>query len=668
MQRLRMTSLAQIIGITGMVCLFQSCGGGFAPVGQDKLNGASEAEQTIVEGDETLFLKFQTVVNQHCTKCHGAENSPFGGIADFTQFKTQQDWIDSPRQLIMPSQPEESPMYYRLSFAKGKVANSNNNMPFAFQGQAPSMTEEEAQAVYNYIESVQVKSNPLASCDESYSPGEVNLRRLNASELRNSVKDLFGIDNSFETLPEATAGQFSNIGKFQTLDETFFKFYSEGAAAVAAQVAANQAGPISACNKNINCIQNLLNPIAELAYRKRLNAQDHSTYRRAIQAVLGNSTYNYTGQEAFAVGLESILLNPQFLYVIRQGSNSGERQYNDFELATRLSLTLFSSIPDRALWQKANVGDLTSKYQQVLDELMSSSRFVDRFVTQFSEGWLGISKVDGLTPQKSSYGLNTNEFRPIGEAMKQSVELYLRHVLEQELNVDSLANGSQRFLNDQLASHLGIDGNFNSNFRLVNLPNSSPYSRTGLLTTTPLVTSSLSDRESIVFRGVQVLGAFACEVPPPPPDDVVAEIEEMNFPAGTSQREMLESHSNNSRCASCHQTFDPYGFGLSHFDGLGRFRTQDEHGNPIDAKGTIGTVTFDNHQQLAEMIVSEKNFRKCISQTLMTFAIGKEFDPKSSKPDMCTVNRVVAEAPSGSMKEIFKKVLSDRYFKSWLDQ
>ncbi|MEO0336261.1 MAG: DUF1588 domain-containing protein, partial [Pseudomonadota bacterium] len=598
-----------------------------------------------MEGDVDLFANFKAVIQNHCTSCHGDSGSPFGGIVDFKKLKTQQDWLAARGNLIVPGEPSESSVFYRLTLAKGRVASTNNNMPFPLNGQPTTMTRQEADAIEAYIKSIQIKANPLAGCDQDYAPTSIEMRRLNAQEIRHSISDLFGI-TSFEILPENTAGQFSNIGRFQTLDESFFEFYSAGVSDVAQKVTQQRASQISNCNRNQNCIQSLLNPIAELAFRKELDNEDLQGLSAVLSKILNHSDYTFSGEEAYSAGLESILLNPQFLFVMRQGENEGERAYTEFELATRISLTLFASIPDRALWEKAKSGELKSNYDAVLDELLESSRFLDRFSTQFSEGWLGFSKLDGFSPEKSAYGVNKSEFEPVANAMKQSVRRTIEHTIAQGLGINSLVNGSQRFVNQDLANHWDIPGSFNSNFRLVNLPETSPYAGTGLLTTTPLVSTSLSDRESIVFRGVQVLGAFVCKVPPPPPEDVVAEIEDSNFPEGTSQRDMLVAHSNNNQCASCHQSFDPYGFGLNAFDGLGRFRLQDQHGNPIDSTGMINTDSFEDHKDLAEILVADNNFQVCMSQTLMTYAMGANIDTVNGQEQSCTVNRIVAEASS----------------------
>lgn len=659
-----------LMGCLVVLVFYQNCGPGFERAVTDQSSfGSLEEEASLVEGDPVLFSQFQKVMETHCTTCHGSPDSNFGGIADFVKLQSQADWIETPLGLIVPGKALESKIFYRLSFAAGRVSNQNTNMPVANGNVQPTMTQDDAKVIEDYINSIAQRDSILASCEPDYSPGEVEVRRLNASELSQTMSDLFQIPNSFVNLPEVVAGQFSNIGRFQTLDENFFSTFDEEAMRVSQLIATQYIDDYRQCGVNITCYKKALLPLAELMFRTRVTEQDVQLYTRAIENLINHSDFNFTNSEIFQSAVYAMLLSPKFLFLLREGNESGERRYNDFEIATRVSLTLFGATPNADFLDRAKKKDFSERYQQTIDVLLRSSDIDQRIARRFAEGWLGLSKIDSLSPQTSAYGINEVNFRPIGQSLKESVVLSIEHALKENQPVDSLVTGSSRFLDRRLASHYQIPGSFSDDFRLVSLPPNSPYGGSGLLTTSPVVSTSLSDRESIVFRGVEVMGAFTCKIPPPPPDNVDTEIAASDFAEGTSQRIILAEHSSNNSCAACHQSFDPYGFGLESFDGLGRYRTRDQFGNLIDSTGEIDGRRFSNHKEMAQLIVAQESFKNCMSQLFLTFSTGQPLDIKNQKSDLCTSSRIASSlrGDKDNLKSLLREVFLSRYFTHWID-
>lgn len=660
-----------------LVLTYQNCGPGFeaSSLSSEAGNDNGSGDNQVIVGDKSLFEQFSKVVENHCFACHGAPGSDFGGIVDFTGLTTQDSWLNHPLKLIKASDHLNSKMYYRLSFAKGKVSNQNNNMPFATPSTPVTMTEADADVIRDFINSIKTTVDEGAALKACYEKQQdlnaVEMRRLNQTEISNSMQDVFGLDGAYQNLPEALAGKFNNISRFQSLSELFFTRFVEETEAVVDRIADKFENQYSNCNSSVNCLANYTKPYAELLFRKRILNDEAEIYLRPIRALKDSNEASFTNKDLFKAGMMAILLSPRFLYVVREGNGSGRRRFSDFEIATRLSLTFYQSIPNRDLWNDASEGRITSSYQAVVDKLINSPLFKERFGTNFVNSWLDMDKLGAFDPSFGSYGVRTAEFNLVKESLEKSVQLSFQDAIDQEKSVNELVTGNTRFLDARLSNHFGINANLSGqqDFTKVDLPQNSPYAGTGFLTMAPAITTSMNDRESIVFRGVNILGAFTCQVTPPPPDDVEAEIKEENFPAGTSYREILSVHSNNARCASCHDKFDSYGFGLESFDGLGRYRNQDSFGNPIDASGAIEGSTFADHKGMANFIVKDNKFSSCMVQLGLTYATNQEIDINNNSDDLCTTLKIEDKSKDKnlSLKEILKQIVNSDYFLSWKD-
>jgi hypothetical protein len=70
---------------------------------------------------------------------------------------------------------------------------------------------------------------------------------------------------------------------------------------------------------------------------------------------------------------------------------------------------------------------------------------------------------------------------------------------------------------------------------------------------------------------------------------------------------------------------DPLGFALENFDGIGRWRTVNSDGTPIDASGVLpGGITFDGPVGLRRVLLnSGGEFVRNLTEKLLTYALGR---------------------------------------------
>jgi hypothetical protein len=209
------------------------------------------------------------------------------------------------------------------------------------------------------------------------------------------------------------------------------------------------------------------------------------------------------------------------------------------------------------------------------------------------------------------------------EAFQRETELFFESQLREDHSVVDLLRANYTFVNERLARHYGIPGVYGSHFRRVTFTDDR---RAGLLGQGSILTvTSYAHRTSPVKRGHWLLENLLGAPPPPPPANVPALKENNEGGRPTSVRARLEEHRKNPVCASCHAKIDPLGFALENFDAIGRWRTTDEAGDPIDASGMLADGTkFQGPAEFRTALLAHSDeFVSALTEKLLTYAIGR---------------------------------------------
>ena len=267
-------------------------------------------------------------------------------------------------------------------------------------------------------------------------------------------------------------------------------------------------------------------------------------------------------EQAVRAGVTAVLCSPQFLILNRQ------EQVDDYEIASRLSYFLWSSMPDQKLLELAAQGKL--KDPQILRsevQRMLKDPKIDRFVTHFTNLWLDLDEIEFTTPSNKLYP-EYDEL--LLHAMLGETRMFFRHLLDENLSVTNFLDADFTFLNERLASHYGIeDVKGHEKLRKVHLPEGSV--RGGLLShASVLKVTANGTTTSPILRGVWVQDKIIGRPPQAPPAGVPAV--EPDIRGATSIRDQLSKHRENEACARCHSKIDPPGFALEVFDPIGGFR------------------------------------------------------------------------------------------------
>jgi hypothetical protein len=386
------------------------------------------------------------------------------------------------------------------------------------------------------------------------------------------------------------------------------------------------------------CAQRILTNLATRAYRQPPTEED-------LEPLLEFYRAGREQRSSFDAGIEQalqrLLAGPKFVFRAERSPEGvapgAVHRVSDYELASRLSFFLWSSLPDPELLQAAEQGRLHQP--EVLDRqvrrLLADPKSA-ALVTNFGDQWLQVRNLRNIVPNSAEFPDFDDNLR---QAFQRETELFLESIIREDRNVLDLLTADYSFVNERLARHYGIPDVYGSRFRRVTL---SDEARKGLLGKgSVLMVTSHADRTSPVVRGKWILeNILNTPVPPPPPDvPPLKETEEDQTPK--TMRAQMAEHRANPVCASCHKMMDPIGFALENFDAVGAWRLR-ESGVPIDASGELVDGTkVDGIVTLRQALVRRPQlFAATVTQKLLTYALGRGLGYR----DMPTVRAIVRQS------------------------
>jgi hypothetical protein len=328
-------------------------------------------------------------------------------------------------------------------------------------------------------------------------------------------------------------------------------------------------------------------------------------------------------EQAVAGAVELALSSPSFLYLAEPKGG----KLDAWELASRLSYFLWSSMPDEALFRRAADGSLLSDPRALEAEVrrMLADPKAHALTRNFAAQWLHLSKLDAVSVDGKLYPHYTDYLRTL---FRRETEAFFEEILKRDLSVLSFIDSDFAMLNDRLAQHYGIEGVEGPEFRRVALPKDSR--RGGLLGQSCILTlTTCGTQTSPVMRGTWVLEALLGSPPPPPPKDVPALTPDTK--GATTIRERLAKHRSEPSCAGCHDRIDPLGLALENYNVVGLWRANypnprdSKPGLAIDARAALPTgETLDGPDGLRQLLMSRKDrFLKGLVEKMMTYALGR---------------------------------------------
>ncbi|MCA9035878.1 MAG: DUF1592 domain-containing protein [Planctomycetaceae bacterium] len=366
--------------------------------------------------------------------------------------------------------------------------------------------------------------------------------------------------------------------------------------------------------------------------------------------------------DAYRVALQSVLTSRNFIYLV-EGDPVPRQHVTDWELASRLSYFLWSSMPDDTLFAAAGNGSLKKDdgLKKEVDRMLTDGR-INRFINDFSRQWLQLHRVGMFPPDKVLYPTYDDWLEA---SMREEPVEYFREMLTKNLPIEAFLDSDWTMANARLCDFYGLPEPDKDGFHRVSL---RPDNHRGGLLTMGAVLGLTSDgtRHRPVHRGVWLSEAIFNRTPPSPPANVNP-IEPVP-PQGNkiTIRNRIEAHAQNTSCAACHRNIDPLGLAFDHYDAIGQWRTREYVPTGIgedplvDASGVLPDGrTFTDSMQFKQLLLEDRDeFARAFIEHLCTYALRRVL----TVDDREGVQAIVDEAKKHhyGIKDIVREVaLSD---------
>lgn len=406
--------------------------------------------------------------------------------------------------------------------------------------------------------------------------------------------------------------------------------------------------------------------LASRAWRRPLLDDEQQRLRVYYEQLRGHEQLDH--RQAMRALLTRILMAPEFLYraerpqlTASSGSAPGKAvALTDWELASRLSYFLWSSLPDEELRRVAAAGELSEPEQlsaQVRRMLRDAK--AKRLATEFFGQWFGFYQFDRYR------GIDPKRFPEFTESLKGAMHIeavsFFEHIIRNDCPTGEILFADFAFLNDELAAHYGIESAAASTDHV--LVANVGHHRGGLLGLGAVLTvTSAPQRTSAVKRGDWVLRRVLGTPVPPPPADAGSIAADDVLADGLSVRARLEAHRSDASCQNCHSRIDPLGFALENYDVLGRWREAYRDGQAIEVTGQLsdGSVITGTDGLRDYLRKHEQLFQR----TLCTKLVGYAFGRRESISDVQLIEQMIADIEeSDRFSALVERVVLSRQFR-----
>ncbi len=414
------------------------------------------------------------------------------------------------------------------------------------------------------------------------------------------------------------------------------------------------AAPLGDCSDDA-CAKSYLVDLARRAFRRELDDEERALVERIYDNERGHAEYPASVREATQTVAEVVLQAPQMLYVVEQGvelEDTTIRRLRGTEVATRLALLLWNSIPDQALLDAAAAGELDdeagirAQAERMLDDPRART-----MVREFFFHWLHLDGSDNqpsLEAAAKDDALYPEMDDSLRASMREEVGAFVeRIVFEDGGSIEALFTERYAWVDAELASVYGVEAPA-SGREWVELDGNE---RAGILTRAAFLSVYAGARtRSPIRRGVFVLENVLCRAlgePPPNANDVRVEGGEGEEGVRTL-REDVNARTSASDCAACHEVINPIGFTFAHYDAIGRFQTEEvhvvddvEHIFDRDASGavTIGSDadgTYANAAEMSRQLSESEQVRDCMATRFYEYAMRRH----AEEADLCSLEQL----------------------------
>jgi mono/diheme cytochrome c family protein len=596
-----------------------------SPAGQPQTATAVAAPAPSLSGERAAVpstVSFDDRVNplfaKYCAGCHGGARPKAGLVLKFSGEAEAREKAKSDFDL----------------WTRVHEELSTQNMPPEDAPRRP--TDDERALMVAWIES------NLLTVNGQPDPGPFMVHRLNNREYANTVRDLLYLPPAYDVTsdfpPDERGDGFDNNAGTLTISPLLVEHYI-----AAAEKATNDALGLDpkkaqqardatlATKSRLNEPSNgFREDFADRQAKIRLNLQllAPRAYRRPVTkgeidelmkfAALSFAHAGEAFDPATGLAARAAMMSPEFLFRIERDPHPDGTgkvfEITEYQLASRLSYFLWSTMPDEQLFKEAKAGTLRQNIDAEIARMLQDPKAIS-LTKDFLGQWL---EIRGLHE-------TTNADPKLLAAMLGETEHFFDYIVRNNRSIMDFLDADYTFVNESLAKLYGIPGITGDEFQKVQVDTAR---RGGIFTQASFLTLTSkplgnSRRTSPVVRGKWILeNIFNQTIPPPPPNVPSLNLDTNKELKGTV-RQIFEQHRADPTCAGCHARMDPYGFALENYDGYGAWREQDNKVN-VDASGQINGKKFTTPVEFRALLSERRDdYRRAVIKKMLSYALGR---------------------------------------------
>ncbi len=450
--------------------------------------------------------------------------------------------------------------------------------------------------------------------------GDQPLRRLGRIEYNNTAYDLLG---------DASRPADGFVSDLSAISEALAEQYMMAAETLAERAMQNLEKVVPCVpSGGAACARQFVQVFGKRAFRRPVPPDEEER----LVALFSKASQDNDPRTAFKIVVEAMLQSPRFLYRVEIGlpAKTGSKiaTLDSYEIASRLSYLLWSTMPDQELMAAADAGRL-GKADEVVAQarrLLADGRAREGIV-RFHREWL---EIDGALEEKDTK-VYPGWSPEVTQLLRRETDAFVDYVAWITAgSYGSLLQAPYTFLNAPLATFYGYGGQQGNDLTKVS---ADGRTRGGLLTHGSLLAAlAKPDQSDPVGRGRFVRTQLLCETLPDPPDNLQITVPLPDPNATTRQR--WARHSSDPVCSGCHRFLDPIGFGFENYDGVGRYR-ETENGKPIDSTGEVVPIgaqgmsaTFKGPIDLSAKLAQSQQGKSCYIERWFHTAFGRRPEPR----------------------------------------
>lgn len=461
------------------------------------------------------------------------------------------------------------------------------------------------------------------------------MRRLTPEQYRHAIEDTFGsaveVAGRFE--PESRRDGLNALGTaFVSVTPSGFEQYEALARNIVVQVTSESLrGDILPCappatdSADDACTATVIRAFGPRLLRRPLTESDVADRVKAAASVA-------TAQQDFYAGLRlalaSLLVSPDFLFRIEEGIAAPlEKQPDRLELtghtlASRLSYFLWNRGPDEALLAAAASGHLLSQEGLIAEvDRMLASEHLAGGVRAFFDDLFLFDQFDELGKDVARYPLFSTAMAE--DAREQTLRFVVHKLVEEKADYRSLYTSRDIPMTRSLGPVYGVPVRTWEGWEDAEMPAGQP--RAGLLSHASFnMLFAHPGRSSATLRGVFMREALLCQTIPEAPADVdFTQFSNDQQQVHRTAKERLNMHNTEASCRKCHVLTDPIGLAMEVFDGIGKYRTE-ENGAVIDTSGDFDGTAFSGPDELGRALADNPLVGACLVENLYRYAVGRK--------------------------------------------